>query len=412
VPAVLSLCIAIHVLVAISRWASAWTHRKKTANDDRLHTLFTSPIRQLDRLVAPTDRPATGGSSVRPSVRTLLVSLVFAGAGCSPNDAPRLDGGGATFIEPLMLKWQRVYERETGVQVDYTGTGSGNGVQQMTRQTLAFGCTDAPMNAAQIEEARAVGGEVVHVPLAMGGVVPIYRLSGLSPDQSLRFTGPVLADIFLGDITRWDDPAIVRLNRDVSLPPLPIKVISRSEPSGTTGIFAEYLEKSRPERWQEKQMGRGPSVSFAVGVRQKGNPGVAGEVGRLDGAIGYVELAFAQHMRDRVAVGSVRNRCGKFVVATPEGVTAAAASLADIPDDLCFSLVDLPGPEAYPISGTDWAVFYRDQPPDRAKVIADFLRWATAKDKGQRYAAPLGYAPLPDRLIGKVHDKLSRLVDG
>lgn len=349
---------------------------------------------------------------MRPYVRTFFVSLVFAGAGCTPSDARRLDGGGATFIEPLMLKWQRVYERETGVQVDYTGTGSGNGVQQMTRQALAFACTDAPMNAEQLEKARALNGEVVHVPLAMGGVVPIYRLADLPPDRALRFTGPVLADIFLGDITRWDDPAIVELNPGVTLPGLPIKVISRSDPSGTTAIFAQYLEKSRPERWKEKRMGRGTSVSFAVGVRQKGNPGVAGEVGRLDSAIGYVELTFAQHMRDRVAFGAVRNRAGKFVVATPESVTAAAASLADIPDNLCFSLVDLPGADAYPISGTDWAVFYRDQPAGRARVIVDFLRWATAKDKGQRYAAPLGYAPLPDRLIGKVQDQLSQVGDG
>jgi phosphate transport system substrate-binding protein len=334
---------------------------------------------------------------------------VVAFAGCSPSDAPRLDGGGATFIEPLMLKWQRVYERETGVQVDYTGTGSGNGVQQMTRQALAFGCTDAPMNAEQLEKASAINGEVVHIPLAMGGVVPIYRLSAIPADQPLQFTGQVLADIFLGDITRWDDPAIQALNSGAALPALPIKVVSRSDPSGTTAIFAEYLEKSRPERWQAKGMGRGTAVSFAVGIRQKGNPGVAGEVGRLDGAIGYVELTFAQHMRDRVALGAVQNRAGQFVVATPESVTAAAASIANLPDDLCFSLVDMPGADAYPISGTDWAVFYRHQPAGRGRIIADFLRWATANDKGQRYAAPLGYAPLPERLIEKVHDKLNGL---
>jgi phosphate ABC transporter phosphate-binding protein len=346
-------------------------------------------------------------------VRPLIVlSVVVAAAGCSPSDPPRLDGGGATFIEPLMLKWQRVYERETGVQVDYTGTGSGNGVQQMTRQALAFGCTDAPMNDEQLERARAINGEVIHIPLAMGGVVPIYRLPGVPNDQSLRFSGPVLADIFLGDVTSWDDPAIAELNPGVSLPALPIRVISRSDPSGTTAIFAEYLEKSSPEKWKAKEMGRGTAVSFAVGIRQKGNPGVAGEVGRLDGAIGYVELTFAQHMRGRLSFGAVRNRAGTFVVAAPDSVTAAAASIATIPDDLCFSLVDAPGADAYPISGTDWAVFYRNQPPGRGRVIADFLRWATAKDKGQRYAAPLGYAPLPDRLIEKVQEKLNQVGGG
>src|SRR5437763_6362273 len=168
----------------------------------------------------------------RPAVPMLLAALAV--SGCGQADAPRLDGGGATFVEPLMLKWQRVYERETGVQVDYTGTGSGNGVQQMTRQALAFGCTDAPMNAEQLEKARFVNGEVIHIPLAMGGVVPIYRLPGVPPDRSLRFSGPVLADIFLGDIARWDDPALQELNPGIALPALPIQVISRSDPSGTT----------------------------------------------------------------------------------------------------------------------------------------------------------------------------------
>src|SRR5437762_4263740 len=139
-------------------------------------------------------------------VAPLLLAICL--AGCARSDLPRLDGGGATFIEPLMLKWQRVYERESGVQVDYTGTGSGNGVQQMTRQALAFGCTDAPLNAEQLEKARQIRGEVIHIPLAMGGVVPVFNLQNLRGDATLRFSGPVLADIFLGDITRWDDPAL------------------------------------------------------------------------------------------------------------------------------------------------------------------------------------------------------------
>jgi phosphate ABC transporter phosphate-binding protein len=342
------------------------------------------------------------------ALRILLVSVALL-AGCARGDVPRLDGGGATFIEPLMIKWQRVYERETGVQVDYTGTGSGNGVQQMTRMALAFGCTDAPMNAEQMEKARTTNGEVMHIPLAMGGVVPIYRVTGLPDDRPVRFTGPVLADIFLGDVTHWNDPTLRELNPGVDLPALPIKVVSRSDPSGTTAIFAEYLAKARPEKWADRKMGKGTSASFTVGIRQKGNPGVAGEVGRLDGAIGYVELTFAQHMRDKVAFGAVRNRAGNFVVASPESVTAAAASLTDIPDNLCFSLVDAPGADSYPISGTDWAVFYKMQPTGRREVIVAFLRWVTSSDKGQKYAAPLGYAPLPDRLIEKVQAKLSQV---
>jgi phosphate transport system substrate-binding protein len=337
--------------------------------------------------------------------------LLFAAclSGCAPSDVLRLDGGGATFIEPLMLKWQRVYEQEAGVQVDYTGTGSGNGVQQMTRQAILFGCTDAPMNAEQRDRARQVNGEVIHIPLAMGGVVPIYRLDGASDDRQLRFTGQVLADIFLGDITRWNDPALAVLNPGANLPDVPIKVVSRSDPSGTTAIFAEYLARMRPEAWKAKNMGKGTSTSFAVGIRQKGNPGVAGEVGRLDGAIGYVELTFAKHMRDRVAIGVVRNRAGKFVAAGPETVTAAAASLTRIPGDLCFSIVDADGPDAYPISGSDWAVFYKRLPAVQGRPLVAFLRWVTAKEHGQQYAAPLGYAPLPDRVIERIGARLDEV---
>jgi phosphate transport system substrate-binding protein len=299
-----------------------------------------------------------------------------------------------------------VYERETGVQVDYTGTGSGNGIQQMTRGAIDFGCTDAPMNAEQLAKARAAGGEVLHIPLAMGGVVPIYRLPGVPDGEPVKFTGPVLADIFLGDVTRWNDPALQALNPGVSLPDLPIKVVSRSDPSGTTAIFADYLAKMRLEKWKERKMGMGTSVTFAVGIRQKGNPGVAGEVGRLDGTIGYVELTFAKHMRDRVAFGAVRNRAGKYVVASPETVTAAAASLDAIPEDLTFSLVDAPGPDAYPISGTNWAVFYQRQPAAVGRLLVDFVRWVTAKDGGQQYCEPLGYAPLPDRVVERISARL------
>src|SRR4051794_18106126 len=177
------------------------------------------------------------------------------------------------------------------------------------------------MNAEQRDRARQINGDVIHIPLAMGAVVPIYRLSSVPDDPPLRFTGEVLADIFLGDVTRWNDAALKDLNPGIDLPDLPIKVVSRSDPSGTTAIFAEYLAKKRPDAWKAKNMGKGTGTSFAVGIRQKGNPGVAGDVGRLDGAMGYVELTFAKHMKDRVAFGAVRNRAGNFVIARPESVT-------------------------------------------------------------------------------------------
>jgi phosphate ABC transporter phosphate-binding protein len=280
----------------------------------------------------------------------------------------------------------------------------------MTKQAIRFGCTDAPMNDEQIQAARAENGEVIHIPLAMGGVVPIYNLPGVATDQHVRFTGQLLADIYLGDVTKWDDAALKELNPGVTLPDLPIKVVSRSDPSGTTAIFAEYLAKSRPDKWAEKKMGRGTSVTFEAGVRTPKNPGVAGEVSRTDGAIGYVELTYAKLMKEKVGLGSVKNREGEFVVASPESVTAAAASLQEIPENLTFSLVDAPGKNSYPISGTDWAVFYRKQKPTEGKLLVDFLRWATAKDKGQKYAPELGYAPLPDKLIERIDAKL-KLVD-
>jgi phosphate ABC transporter phosphate-binding protein len=341
-----------------------------------------------------------------PRLATILLFGSLAMIGCARSDTPRLDGGGATFIEPLMLKWQRVYEREAGVQVDYTGTGSGNGVQQMTHGAILFGCTDVPMTAEQRSKASDTRGEVVHIPLAMGGVVPIYHLSTVPADRPLHFSGPVLADIFLGAITRWNDRALAELNPGINLPDLPIRVVSRSDPSGTTAVFAEYLAKMRPQAWAAADMGEGMGVSFAVGVRQKGNPGVAGEVGRLDGAIGYVELAFAQHVTDQVEIAAVRNRAGRFVVASPESVTAAATALEEIPADLCFSIVDSPGVDAYPISGTDWAVFYRRLPSDRGSMLISFLRWVTAKEGGQGQIAPLGYAPLPDRVIEQIVKQL------
>lgn len=339
----------------------------------------------------------------------VLLALVAA-CGCRDDRAPqRIGGGGATSIEPLVNAWQPAYFQSSGVQVDYIGTGSGNGVQQMIRRAITFGCTDSPLNSEQLAAARAIGGEVVHLPLAVTGVVPICNIPGFSEPQPIRFSGPVLAAIFLGDIVAWNDPALVALNPGLALPNLPIKVVSRSEPSGTTAIFAEYLARSRPELWREHNMGHGPSVAFAVGIRQKGNPGVAGEVRRNPGAIGYVELTFAAQLGRTVIFGAVRNRHGHFVLASPASITAAAASISEYPDDLCFSLIDAPGAECYPICGADWAVFYQSQPRREGQLLVDFLRWATAKDGGQAAAPKLGYAALPDALIDRVRARLDRV---
>src|SRR5262249_42622726 len=239
-----------------------------------------------------------------------LAALGLTAAGCSRTGGRphRINGGGATFIEPLINAWQPVDRQQTGVEVDYTGTGSGNGIQQMIKQTILFGCTDAPMNEEQLKAAGESNGDVVHIPLAMGGVVPIYNVPGVSAGQPLRFSGEVLADIFLGSVTKWNDPALKELNPGIALPDLPIRVVSRSDPSGTTAICAEFLAQSRPEQWAAQKMSKGTSVTFATGVRAPKNPGVAGEVSRNEGTIGYVEFTYAKLMKEQVGIGSVRNR--------------------------------------------------------------------------------------------------------
>jgi phosphate transport system substrate-binding protein len=228
--------------------------------------------------------------------------------------------------------------------------------------------------------------------------VPICRVPGIPDGAILQFSGEVLAKIFLGEITQWNDAALRELNPTIDLPNHPIKVVSRSEPSGTTAVFAEYLAGACPELWRASNMGRGSSVAFAVGIRQKGNPGVAGEVFRNPGAIGYVDLTYAMHMSRPISFGSVRNRAGHFVRATNENIAAAAAALQRIPDDLCFSLIDAGGSESYPICGVNWAVFYKRQTGSSGRLLVEFLHWAIRSDGGQQFTSSLGYASLPAAL--------------
>ncbi len=338
----------------------------------------------------------------------LVITAVAAGAaGCrgGGGEGRDLTGGGSSFVNPVMTKWAGLYLKERGTRVDYTSSGSGNGVQQMIDRNNDFGCTDAPMTDEQLAKARAAGGEVVHVPLVMGGVVPAYNLPGVT--EPLRFTGPVLADIFLGKITRWDDPRLTALNPGVSLPGREIAVVHRSDGSGTTFIWSDFLAKKSPE-WKEK-VGVGTDLRWPVGVGAQKNDGVAGQVGRSPGAIGYVELSFA--LKSDIQYGAVENRAGEFVRASLESVTkAAAGALTDIPDDLRYSLTDAPGAGAYPICGTTWAVCYVAQPPGKGKALADFLRWAT--HEGQAHVEELQYARLPGGLVKRAERQLEKLAAG
>jgi phosphate transport system substrate-binding protein len=328
-----------------------------------------------------------------------------AGTDRNPTPAPgaTLTTGGSTFVQPLFDQWVARYERETPNRIRYDGVGSGLGVKGMIDRSLDFGCTDAFLTDVQLAEAKAKGGAVIHVPLVLGAVVPTYNLPGLA--APLRFTGPLLADIYLGKVRRWDDLAIRANNPGVPLPAIPIEVVRRSGDSGTSFIWTEYLSKASGE-WRDK-LGAGTVVSWPVGRDGKGNDGVATVVSRTVGAIGFVELSFA--LTNNLAVGEVKNRDGRYVRPSPASVAAAAASsLMTIPTDLRYSLTDAPGVDSYPIAGTTWAVAYLTHPTAEAgPTVAEFLWWAT--HDGQTQAADLHYVPLPAELVALVEIKLRTL---
>jgi phosphate transport system substrate-binding protein len=305
----------------------------------------------------------------------------------------------------MMSKWASEYEKAKGAQVNYQSIGSGGGIQQMTAKTFDFGCTDGPMNEEQLQKARETGGEVVHIPLAMGAVVPIYNLEEIM--EPIKFSGSVLADIFLGKVKKWNDPALKELNPGVNLPDLDIVVVHRSDGSGTTYIWVDYLSKVNQE-WKAK-VGVGTSVNWPTGTGQKGNEGVAGQVKRTRGGIGYVELIYAT--QNDIKYGPVRNRDGAFVTASLESVTAAADNaLATIPDDLRYSITDAPGENSFPISGTVWAVLYVNEPVDKGQAVIDFLKWVL--HEGQEFTAELHYARLPKGLVEKADAKLATVKVG
>jgi phosphate transport system substrate-binding protein len=318
--------------------------------------------------------------------------------GCGGGEK-RLNAGGATFIFPMMSKWADEYKKSKGIEVNYQSIGSGGGIQQMTSQTFDFGCSDGPMNEEQLKKAKDTNGDVVHIPLVMGAVVPAYNIDVKEP---LKFTGPVLAEIFLGRIKKWNDKALADLNPGVDLPNKEIVVVHRSDGSGTTYIFVDYLSKVSSE-WKA-EVGVGTSVKWIkTAIGQKGNEAVAKFVSDTPGAIGYVELIYA--LQKNIKYGVVKNKAGEFVKASLESVTAAAGNaLQEIPDDLRYSITDAAGKDSYPISGTSWAVVYLKQPQDKAKLIVDFLRWVT--HEGQDLCANLHYAKLPKGLVERLEKKL------
>jgi phosphate transport system substrate-binding protein len=304
----------------------------------------------------------------------------------------------------MMKLWAGKYRKEKDIQLDYTSSGSGNGIRQMTDKKTDFGGTDAPMNMEQLEAARKVGGEVLHIPLVMGGVVPAYNLPDVT--EPLKFTGPVLADIFLGNIKKWNEEPIKKLNPMVELPDTDIAVVHRSDGSGTTYIWSYYLSKVSPE-WKEK-VKYGTDLKWPVGVGVPKNDGVAGQIANTAGAIGYVELIYALRGEKKLQYGSVRNPQKEFIRATLDSVTKAAeGKLSDNPVDLLDHLTDSPAKGAYPICGATWAVLYEKQPEGKAKLLKDLLHWFV--HDGQNYTQELQYARLPEGLVGQVDKMLSRI---
>jgi phosphate transport system substrate-binding protein len=327
--------------------------------------------------------------------------LVLAGGnGCSSR--PRITGGGSSFVDPMMREWAAEYKKAKNIDVDYTVSGSGDGIKQMTEGKNLFGCTDAPMSEEQMENAGGADA-VIHVPLVMGAVVPIYNLEGV---KDLKFTGKVLADIYRGKITNWNDEKIAKLNPTATLPDKNIAVVHRADGSGTSYIFTDFLSKVSPE-WKSNVGKASTNPKWQVGQGATKNAGVAKAVLGTPGAIGYVELIYALQNKE-LNIGQVQNDAGEYVPASLESVTAAAAAmLKKVPDDLRFSIVNPPGKGVYPISGTVWAVCKVQQGPKNGPMLAEFLRWCI--HDGQGLAKDKHYARLPEGLV-KLADKKIDLI--
>ena len=315
--------------------------------------------------------------------------------------AQQINGAGATFPNPIYSKWFSEYNKlHPNVKINYQSIGSGGGIRQLTAQTVFFGATDGPMTQEQI---FAVGSPILHLPTVMGAVVPVYEVPGVSAE--IRFTGKLLADIFLGKITKWNDAAIKAVNPNLNLPDLDITVVHRSDGSGTSYIFCDFLAKLSPD-WK-KTVGVATSVNWPVGVGGKGNEGVAGLVKQTPGAIGYVELIYA--IQNKIPYGPVQNAAGEFVRASTETVTnAAGAATKAMPKDFRVSITNAPGHNVYPISSFTWMLFYeRPKDKQRARMMVDFMKWALTE--GQRFAPELGYAPLPKEVVAMEMEALKRI---
>lgn len=304
-----------------------------------------------------------------------------------------LNGAGATFPYPMYSKWFSEYNKlHPDIQINYQSIGSGGGIRQVLNGTVDFGASDGPMTDEQLKEAKV---KILHIPTVLGADVPAYNIPGVSGE--IKFTPDVLANIFLGKITTWNDPAIAKANPGLNLPNQSIIVVHRSDGSGTTYIWTDYLSKVSKD-W-ESSVGKGTSVKWPVGLGGKGNEGVAGQIRQLPGSIGYIELIYA--VENKITYGSVQNAAGSFVKASLDGVTEAAASVKSMPADFRVSITNAPGKAAYPISSFTWLLIpVQSKDANKGKILSDFLNWMVTD--GQKMTAQLSYAPLPQNVAEKV----------
>ncbi len=334
-----------------------------------------------------------------------LVILGAILASAMPAAAQTLTGAGATFPNPIYTKWFDAYHKKTGIQINYQSIGSGGGIRQYTEGTVDFGATDGPMNQSQIQ---AVGGNVLHVPAVLGAVVVTYNLPSLG-DTKLKFDGNLLVDIFMGRVTKWNDGKIAALNPGVKLPNIDLIVVHRSDGSGTTYVFTDYLNKFSRE-WKDK-VGYATSVNWPIGLGGKGNEGVTQQVKQVEGALGYVELIYA--LSNKLPYAQIENSSGNFSTPSLESVTAAAAGVK-LPKDTDFrvSITNAPGADAYPIASFTWLLVQKDnKDPAKARLIRDFLAWMITPE-AQKMAVELHYAPLPAPVIELVEARLPTLKAG
>jgi phosphate transport system substrate-binding protein len=329
--------------------------------------------------------------------RMALLCLALVVPACAQTT---LNGAGATFPYPMYSKWFSEYHKaHPDVEINYQSIGSGGGIRQVLAGTVDFGASDGPMTDEQLAQAKT---KILHVPTVLGAVVPAYNIPGVNAE--IKFTGEALAGIFLGKVTAWNDPAIAGANPGLSLPNQPILLIHRSDGSGTTYIWTDYLAKASSD-WKS-QVGTGTSVKWPVGLGGKGNEGVAGMIRQMPGAIGYIELIYA--VQNKIPYGVVKNPAGSFVKASLESVTAAAASVKSMPADFRVSITNAPGKDAYPIASFTWLLIpAQSKDAAKGKILADFLTWMV--DDGQKMTADLTYAPLPESVATKVKAEIKQV---